>query len=57
MVRAETVDQFRRRDDASVAAVNHTLSGVQEERIRYHVCRGNCNGPHSNYVACGISSA
>jgi 5-methyltetrahydropteroyltriglutamate--homocysteine methyltransferase len=30
-----------------VAALNHALRGLPEERIRYHVCFGSWHGPHA----------
>ncbi|HLW94829.1 MAG TPA: cobalamin-independent methionine synthase II family protein [Solirubrobacteraceae bacterium] len=33
-----------------IDAVNHALEGIPEERIRYHVCWGSWNGPHTNDV-------
>ncbi len=33
-----------------VAALNHALRGIPEERVRYHICWGSWNGPHSTDV-------
>ncbi|HEY5390412.1 MAG TPA: cobalamin-independent methionine synthase II family protein [Solirubrobacteraceae bacterium] len=33
-----------------IDAVNHALEGIPEERIRYHVCWGSWNGPHTNDI-------
>ena len=34
-----------------IDAVNHALEGIPEERIRYHICWGSWNGPHTNDIA------
>jgi 5-methyltetrahydropteroyltriglutamate--homocysteine methyltransferase len=33
-----------------VAALNHALEGIPPERVRYHVCWGSWNGPHTNDI-------
>ncbi len=33
-----------------IDAVNHALEGIPEERVRYHVCWGSWNGPHTNDI-------
>jgi 5-methyltetrahydropteroyltriglutamate--homocysteine methyltransferase len=38
---------FRKWAEAHVELVNHTLAGIPEERVRYHVCWGSWKGPHS----------
>ena len=32
-------------------ALNHALEEIPEDRVRYHVCWGSWNGPHTNDVA------
>jgi 5-methyltetrahydropteroyltriglutamate--homocysteine methyltransferase len=34
-----------------IDAVNHALEGIPEDRIRYHICWGSWNGPHTNDIA------
>jgi 5-methyltetrahydropteroyltriglutamate--homocysteine methyltransferase len=34
-----------------IDAVNHALEGIPEDRVRYHVCWGSWNGPHTNDIA------
>jgi 5-methyltetrahydropteroyltriglutamate--homocysteine methyltransferase len=34
-----------------IDAVNHALEGIPQDRIRYHVCWGSWNGPHTNDIA------
>ena len=38
---------FRRWAQAHIEVVNHALAGIDEERVRYHVCWGSWKGPHS----------
>ena len=33
-----------------IAALNHALEGIPPERVRYHVCWGSWNGPHTNDI-------
>lgn len=33
-----------------IDALNHALEGIPEDRVRYHVCWGSWNGPHTNDV-------
>jgi 5-methyltetrahydropteroyltriglutamate--homocysteine methyltransferase len=33
--------------ERSVELLNHALAGIPEEKIRYHVCWGSWNGPHT----------
>jgi 5-methyltetrahydropteroyltriglutamate--homocysteine methyltransferase len=33
-----------------IDAVNHALEGIPQERVRYHVCWGSWNGPHTNDI-------
>ena len=35
---------------AAIAAINHALEGIPPERVRYHVCWGSWNGPHTNDI-------
>jgi 5-methyltetrahydropteroyltriglutamate--homocysteine methyltransferase len=41
-----SVDDYRRWAELRVEALNHALSGIPEERVRYHVCHGSWHGPH-----------
>jgi 5-methyltetrahydropteroyltriglutamate--homocysteine methyltransferase len=45
-----TLDDFRRTLDMRVEALNHALSDIPEEQIRYHICWGNYEGPHTHDV-------
>jgi 5-methyltetrahydropteroyltriglutamate--homocysteine methyltransferase len=42
-----TVEDYRRWAELRVEALNHALSGIPEERVRYHVCFGSWHGPHA----------
>jgi 5-methyltetrahydropteroyltriglutamate--homocysteine methyltransferase len=48
--RQNTVEEFRRAQAIRVEALNHALEGIPEEQIRYHVCWGNYEGPHTHDV-------
>jgi len=38
---------FRKWAAAHVELVNHALTGIPEEKVRYHICWGSWKGPHS----------
>lgn len=46
----EGLDRYRRWAALRLEALNHALSGIPEDRIRYHLCWGSWNGPHSNDI-------
>jgi 5-methyltetrahydropteroyltriglutamate--homocysteine methyltransferase len=39
---------YRRYTMARLDALNHALSGLPEERVRYHFCWGSWHGPHTH---------
>jgi 5-methyltetrahydropteroyltriglutamate--homocysteine methyltransferase len=41
---------YRESIELRVEALNHALADVPEDRIRFHVCWGNYEGPHDNDV-------
>jgi 5-methyltetrahydropteroyltriglutamate--homocysteine methyltransferase len=41
-----SIDDYRRWAALRIEALNHALTGIPEERIRYHVCFGSWHGPH-----------
>jgi 5-methyltetrahydropteroyltriglutamate--homocysteine methyltransferase len=45
--RNDTLEAFRRATAQRVEALNHALAGIPEEQIRYHICWGNYEGPHT----------
>ena len=46
-----TMDDYRAWAQPRIDAVNHALEGIPEDRVRYHVCWGSWNGPHTNDIA------
>jgi len=48
--RNESLETFRRATAQRVEALNHALAGIPEEQIRYHICWGNYEGPHTHDV-------
>jgi 5-methyltetrahydropteroyltriglutamate--homocysteine methyltransferase len=51
MVPPATMRDYREWAELRIEALNRALTGIPEERSRYHVCWGSWNGPHSNDVA------
>ncbi len=45
-----TMDDYLAWAQPRIAAVNHALEGIPAEMIRYHVCWGSWNGPHTNDI-------
>jgi 5-methyltetrahydropteroyltriglutamate--homocysteine methyltransferase len=45
-----TMDDYLAWAQPRIHAVNHALEGIPEERVRYHVCWGSWNGPHTNDI-------
>jgi 5-methyltetrahydropteroyltriglutamate--homocysteine methyltransferase len=41
-----TIQEYRQFAALGVAAVNHALAGIPEDRVRYHICWGSWQGPH-----------
>jgi 5-methyltetrahydropteroyltriglutamate--homocysteine methyltransferase len=50
MVPRNSFADYRAWAERGIAALNRALAGLPQERIRYHVCWGSWNGPHSNDV-------
>jgi len=46
-----TMDDYLAWAQPRIDAVNHALEGIPEDRVRYHVCWGSWNGPHTNDIA------
>jgi 5-methyltetrahydropteroyltriglutamate--homocysteine methyltransferase len=38
---------FRKWAESHIELVNHTLAGIPEDKVRYHICWGSWKGPHS----------
>jgi 5-methyltetrahydropteroyltriglutamate--homocysteine methyltransferase len=41
---------YQRFSTGRIEALNHALQGIPRDRVRYHVCWGSWNGPHSTDV-------
>src|SRR5256885_12925429 len=41
------VEEYRRFAQTTVEVLNHALSDVREDRVRYHICWGSWHGPHT----------
>lgn len=41
---------YREWVDLNIAALNHALRGIPEDRVRYHLCWGSWTGPHTSDV-------
>jgi 5-methyltetrahydropteroyltriglutamate--homocysteine methyltransferase len=50
MCHQSSVAAYRTWAERGVAALNRALHGLPADRIRYHVCWGSWNGPHTNDV-------
>jgi 5-methyltetrahydropteroyltriglutamate--homocysteine methyltransferase len=45
-----TWEELRRASEMQVEAYNHALQGIPEDRVRYHLCWGSMNTPHTSDV-------
>jgi len=43
-------EELRRASEMQIDAYNHALRGIPEERVRYHLCWGSMNTPHTSDV-------
>ena len=41
-----TLEQYREYAQLTIAALNHALQGIPDDRVRYHMCWGSWHGPH-----------
>ncbi|HTY95279.1 MAG TPA: cobalamin-independent methionine synthase II family protein [Steroidobacteraceae bacterium] len=46
-----TLEAYRAYARVRVDALNHALRGIPEDRVRYHLCWGSWNGPHTEDIA------
>jgi 5-methyltetrahydropteroyltriglutamate--homocysteine methyltransferase len=51
LVPPATMADYRAWAQPRLDALAHALDGIPEDRVRYHVCWGSWNGPHTNDVA------
>jgi 5-methyltetrahydropteroyltriglutamate--homocysteine methyltransferase len=47
---APSWEELRRASEMQIEAYNHALQGIPEDRVRYHLCWGSMNTPHSSDV-------
>jgi 5-methyltetrahydropteroyltriglutamate--homocysteine methyltransferase len=47
---APTWEELRRASEMQVEAYNHALRGIPEDRVRYHLCWGSMNTPHTTDI-------
>ena len=47
MLQSGTEAQYRDYVNLTIDALNHALEGIPEERVRYHICWGSQNVPHT----------
>jgi 5-methyltetrahydropteroyltriglutamate--homocysteine methyltransferase len=47
----EDLPEFRKALQVRHAALNHALQGIPSDRVRYHVCWGNNENPHTGDIA------
>jgi 5-methyltetrahydropteroyltriglutamate--homocysteine methyltransferase len=48
-----SVEEYKKFASVRVAALNHALRGLPEDRIRYHICWGSWHGPHTTDLPLG----
>jgi 5-methyltetrahydropteroyltriglutamate--homocysteine methyltransferase len=48
--RGEGMQDYLRYANLCVEATNHALQGIPEDRVRYHICWGSWNGPHTTDI-------
>jgi 5-methyltetrahydropteroyltriglutamate--homocysteine methyltransferase len=46
MIPAPSLEDYQRLQARNIDALNHALSGIPEDRVRYHLCWGSWQGPH-----------
>ncbi|CAN5759786.1 cobalamin-independent methionine synthase II family protein [soil metagenome] len=51
--RGESIEEFRRRVELHIAALNHATRDIPDESMRLHLCWGNFEGPHIHDVPLG----
>ena len=50
MVPPGTMDDYKKWVGKQIELINYSLRGIPEDRVRYHVCWGSWNGPHTSDV-------
>ena len=51
MIPQPPLEEYRRIQARNIEALNHALSGIPEDRVRYHLCWGSWQGPHVHDLA------
>jgi 5-methyltetrahydropteroyltriglutamate--homocysteine methyltransferase len=46
LIPAPSVEEYRKLQARNIAALNHALDGIPEDRVRFHLCWGSWQGPH-----------
>ena len=49
-IAATSMEEYRKFCQLRIEALNYALDGIAEDRVRYHICWGSWNGPHSTDV-------
>lgn len=47
MIPAPSLDEYRRLQVRNIEVLNAALEGIPEDRVRYHLCWGSWQGPHT----------
>jgi 5-methyltetrahydropteroyltriglutamate--homocysteine methyltransferase len=47
MIPAPSIEEYRRLQATNIEALNGALDGIPEDRVRYHLCWGSWQGPHT----------
>ena len=48
--RGQSDEEFVRNAGLQIEAMNHALDGIPADRVRFHVCWGNYEGPHTHDI-------
>ena len=46
LIPAPPLEDYRKMQARNIDALNHSLAGIPEDRVRYHLCWGSWQGPH-----------
>jgi len=46
LIPSPPLEEYRKVQARNIDALNHALSGIPEDRVRYHLCWGSWQGPH-----------
>jgi 5-methyltetrahydropteroyltriglutamate--homocysteine methyltransferase len=46
LIPAPSIEDYRKLQARNIAALNHALDGIPEDRVRFHLCWGSWQGPH-----------